>query len=85
MIPYSMPLWTIFTKWPAPGGPQWSQPSSSGAGSPPRPAVRGAAAAPGAMAAKMGSSRRTGSSSPPIMRQKPRSRPKTPPLVPMST
>ncbi len=22
MIPYSMPLWTIFTKWPAPGGPQ---------------------------------------------------------------
>ena len=23
MMPYSMPLWTILTKWPAPGGPQW--------------------------------------------------------------
>jgi hypothetical protein len=23
MTPYSMPLWTIFTKWPAPFGPQW--------------------------------------------------------------
>jgi hypothetical protein len=22
MIPYSMPLWTILTKWPAPLGPQ---------------------------------------------------------------
>ena len=22
IIPYSMPLWTIFTKWPAPAGPQ---------------------------------------------------------------
>src|SRR5258708_6200882 len=22
MSPYSMPLWTIFTKWPAPSGPQ---------------------------------------------------------------
>ena len=22
MMPYSMPLWTIFTKWPAPDGPQ---------------------------------------------------------------
>ena len=31
MSPYSIPLWTIFTKWPAPDGPQWSQPCSSGA------------------------------------------------------
>ena len=23
-MPYSMPLWTIFTKWPAPGPPTWS-------------------------------------------------------------
>ena len=22
IIPYSIPLWTIFTKWPAPLGPQ---------------------------------------------------------------
>ena len=27
-IPYSMPLWTIFTKWPAPDGPTWAYPSS---------------------------------------------------------
>ena len=35
-----MPLWTIFTKWPAPDGPQCSQPCSSGAASPLRPGVR---------------------------------------------
>ncbi len=23
MSAYSMPLWTIFTKWPAPSGPMW--------------------------------------------------------------
>jgi len=23
IIPYSMPLWTILTKWPAPFGPTW--------------------------------------------------------------
>ena len=39
MIPYSMPLWTIFTKWPAPLGPQWSHPSSAGVGSAPLPAL----------------------------------------------
>ncbi len=27
MIPYSTPLWTIFTKCPAPAGPKWRQPS----------------------------------------------------------
>ena len=43
-----MPLWTILTKWPAPLGPQCSQPSSSGAGRPVRPPVRAAAATPGA-------------------------------------
>ena len=26
--PYSIPLWTIFTKWPAPGGPTCAYPSS---------------------------------------------------------
>jgi hypothetical protein len=25
MSPYSMPLWTILTKWPAPSGPSHSQ------------------------------------------------------------
>ena len=25
MSAYSMPLWTIFTKWPAPSGPTWVQ------------------------------------------------------------
>ena len=29
-----MPLCTIFTKWPAPLGPQWYQPCSDGLGSP---------------------------------------------------
>src|SRR5207249_121984 len=42
MRPYSIPLCTIFTKWPAPVGPQWSQPCSSGVCSPERPGVRGA-------------------------------------------
>ena len=50
-----------------------------------RPGVRGAASTPGAIVAKIGSSRRTTSSSPPIIRQKPRSSPNTPPLVPTST
>ena len=27
MIPYSTPLWTIFTKWPAPESPKRRQPS----------------------------------------------------------
>ena len=34
IIPYSMPLWIILAKWPAPLGPQCSQPrSASGASS----------------------------------------------------
>ena len=28
MSPYSMPLWTIFTKWPAPSSPTQSQQGS---------------------------------------------------------
>ena len=84
MIPYSMPLWTIFTKWPAPTGPQCSQPSSSGVGSPVRPGVRSMSPTPGAMVSKIGARWVTGPSSPPIIRQKPRSRPNTPPLVPTS-
>jgi hypothetical protein len=84
MIPYSIPLWTIFTKCPAPAGPQWYQPSSSGGGSPSRPGVRPAPSSPGARARNSGSRRATTSASPPIIRQKPRSSPNTPPLVPMS-
>src|SRR3954466_12126677 len=52
--PYSIPLWTIFTKWPAPEGPQCSQPCSSGDGSPLRPGVRTAASTPGAGASPGG-------------------------------
>src|SRR6266550_4473047 len=65
--PYSIPLCTIFTKWPAPDGPTCAYPFS------------------GASALKTGSSRFTGSSSPPTMRQKPTSRPQTPPETPAST
>ena len=28
MSAYSMPLWTIFTKWPAPSAPMWVQQGS---------------------------------------------------------
>ena len=53
--PYSMPLWTIFTKWPAPFGPQWRKPFSAGVGSPVRPGgVRSAEPTPGAIEAKIG-------------------------------
>ena len=31
MSPYSMPLWTIFVKWPAPAGPACTKPPSGGA------------------------------------------------------
>ncbi len=86
IIPYSIPLWTILTKWPEPAGPQCRYPS----GAVPvavrvRPGVGSAVPAPGAMLRKIGPRCSTGSSSPPIIRQKPRSRPKTPPDVPTST
>ncbi len=61
--PYSMPLWTIFTKWPAPLGPQCSQPCSAVLGATPsrtRLGVRGADSTPGASASKIGASRCTG-------------------------
>src|ERR1700716_3354253 len=38
---YSTPLWTIFTKCPAPLGPQWRYPYSAVLGAPSRPGVRG--------------------------------------------
>ena len=79
-----MPLCTIFTKWPAPPGPQCSQPRSSGVISPVRPGVRSAVWNPGAMVSQSPASRRTVASGPPIMRQYPRSRPQTPPEVPTS-
>ena len=84
MSPYSIPLCTIFTKCPAPLGPQWRYPCSAGPGVPSRPSVRGAAPTPGASAAKTGSSRATASRCPPIIWQKPRSRPQMPPLTPTS-
>ena len=68
MIPYSMPLWTILVKCPAPLGPRWSHPPPRGVGTfaarrpldvPP----------PGATDFQMGSSRLTALSSPPIIRQ----------------
>ena len=86
MSAYSMPLWTIFTKWPAPGGPQCRYPISSGAGSPVRPGVRRRARRRRARArGRSGRGARPPRRRPPIMRQNPRSRPQTPPLVPQST
>ncbi len=85
IIPYSIPLWTIFTKWPAPFGPQCRYPSVAVPSGRVRPGVGAAIPAPGAIVLKTGSSRATGSSSPPIIRQKPRSSPNTPPDVPTST
>ena len=51
MAPYSMPLWTILTKWPEPGGPTCPQPLSG----------------PGASVSSAGRSRSTASSSPPTI------------------
>src|SRR5580700_11288357 len=48
IMPYSIPLWIILTKCPAPLVPQCSQPSSQVAGLPVRPGVRGAVSIPGA-------------------------------------
>ena len=59
MTPYSIPLWTILTKWPAPAGPQCRKPRSAVAGRPLRPGVRAAASTPGAIASNSGSSRST--------------------------
>jgi len=53
-MPYSMPLCTIFTKWPAPLGPQWRYPRSLVPPSLSRPAVFGIVPAPGASVAKIG-------------------------------
>ena len=50
-----------------------------------RPAVRGAESTEGASVAKIGSRCLTTPVSPPIIWQKPRSSPHTPPLVPLST
>src|SRR3972149_4453208 len=46
MSPYSMPLWTILTKWPAPEGPQWRYPRSAVPGAASRPGVRRVGALP---------------------------------------
>jgi hypothetical protein len=68
IIPYSTPLWTIFTKWPAPLGPQCRYPSGA-LPSRVRLGVGSALPRPGAMLLKIGSSRATAFCSPPIMRQ----------------
>ena len=69
IIPYSTPLWTIFTKWPAPFGPQCRYPSCAVPPGRSRPGVGSAEPVPGAIVRQIGSSRPTGSSSPPIIRQ----------------
>ena len=69
IIPYSTPLWTIFTKCPAPFGPHSKYPSGEVPSLRVRPGVGGALASPGAIVLKMGSSRPTMSGSPPIIRQ----------------
>ena len=79
------PVVTILTKCPAPFVPQWRYPRSAVPPTVSRPGVRAIVPAPGASVAKIGSSRFTTASSPPIIRQYPRSRPQTPPLVPTST
>ena len=33
MSPYSMPLWTIFVKWPVPAVPTWANPPSGASAS----------------------------------------------------
>ena len=49
IIPYSTPLWTIFTKWPAPFGPQCRYPSGAVPPRWPRLGVGAALASPGAI------------------------------------
>ena len=52
MIPYSMPLWTILAKWPAPTLPACTKPNSPS----------------GLSASKIGMTRFTSASSPPTIR-----------------
>ena len=69
MTPYSMPLCTILTKWPAPLGPQCSQPCSAVPPALSRPGVRAMSPRPGARVVKIGSRRFTVSVSPPTIMQ----------------
>ncbi len=69
IIPYSIPLCTIFVKWPAPVGPTCPHPWSFA----------------GASVSKMGRRRFTASADPPTMRLSPSVNPQMPPLVPAST
>ena len=68
IMPYSMPLCTILTKCPAPFGPQCRYPCSA-VPCLVRPGVGSSQLSPGAMVMNIGSSRCTGASSPPIIRQ----------------
>ena len=72
MSPYSIPLWTIFTKWPAPPGPMYSThgaPSSAFA----------------AMARRIGASASHASTWPPGMMLGPHRAPCSPPDTPVPT
>src|ERR1051326_3727259 len=53
MRPYSMPLCTIFTKWPEPDGPQWRNPRSA-VPSARRPGLGGPSPVPGARVSTIG-------------------------------
>ena len=71
MSPYSMPLWTIFTKWPAPFSPTHSQ--------------QGAPSALAQMAWKMGLMWGQAAGLPPGIMEGPFSAPSSPPETPQPT
>ena len=71
MSAYSMPLWTIFTKCPAPSGPTW--------------VVHGTPSTLAAIASSIGPSAAYDSGDPPGMIDGPLSAPSSPPETPMPT
>ena len=71
MSAYSMPLWTILTKWPAPSGPTWVQ--------------HGVPSTWAEMDSSIGPRRSYDSAVPPGMIEGPLSAPSSPPETPMPT
>ena len=71
MSPYSMPLWTIFTKWPAPSGPTC--------------VTQGPESVLAEIDSSTGLSRSQASTVPPGMSEGPRRAPSSPPDTPMPT
>ena len=69
IMPYSIPLCTILTKWPGAAGPAVQVALRRGAVAVVRPGVGSALPSPGAMDFQIGSRCSTGSFSPPIIRQ----------------